>query len=279
VESYDRHQFENSRSSQRIGYQVLDRQSFDRSHIIRVVGRSKRWIPEFAMNASQLQSVLLHATANYIFRSRKKDLPEIVASNLMFFDQLARDRQACMQAVMTGSADEKFSRMQAHFDASEHCGGYMPLIAAIAYRAWHLRRHSSDIANEVGVTTYYVEQLLHNLRRIAKSLGYSTVEPTRRKWEFKRADLVPQILALWEQGKSTVAIAGELDTRTATVRKVLRAHGVYIRRAAHPKGVRRPKTSALMKSRWSDPEYRAKRLKSIADGRLRTKESNHVGRA
>jgi len=256
--------------------QVLDRQSFDRLHIIRVVGRSRRWIPEFAMNASQLQSVLLHATANYIFRSRKKNLPEIVASNLMYFDQLARDRQACMQAMLTGGADEKFSHMQAHFDASEHCGGYMPLIAAIAYRAWHLRRHSPDIANEVGVTTTYVEHVLSNLGRIATSLGYLTVKPTRQKWPFKRTDLVPKILALWEQGNTTDAIADELATTTRTVRKVLRILGVYVRRAFHPKGVKRPKTSALMKSRWSDPEYRAKRLKAQADGRLRAKENSNV---
>src|SRR5207237_7924231 len=110
------------------------------------VGRSPRWVPEFAHNASQLQSVLLHATANYIFRSRKNDLPEIIASNLKYFDQLARDRQACMVAMMTGSADEKFSSMQTHFDAVEHCGGYMPLLASIAYRAWRLNWHAPEIA-------------------------------------------------------------------------------------------------------------------------------------
>lgn len=232
---FDNHQFENKRkpgdfakTAAKAGF--TGNEFANGMSTLHRQGRSKRWIPEFALDASQLKSVLLHATAAYVF-GPKKNRPEVIVNDLKYFHQLAVDRYARMQAIMSGTADERVSHIQQHLEAVERCGSYMALIAAVAYRAWLLHWHAPEIAAEVGLSKFGVEAILRKLLKTARELGYPTMDTSHLCNQPRGVqEDEAEILALWEQGKTTLDIRDELRCSAEKVKRVLRDHGVYVRR-------------------------------------------------
>ncbi len=143
--------------------------------------------------------------------------------------------------------------LQVHFDAVNRAGGYAALHAAVAYRAWRLNWHNSEIASEMGLRELQVRRITARLVRCARWLDLPTYEVPgwrlgRRKpkvrrvrtpesferfngGRHKRANGSPeQILDLWNKGRGIVAIYKEVRTSPQRVVRVLKHHGVFISR-------------------------------------------------
>jgi hypothetical protein len=94
---------------------------------------------------------------------------------------LANDRAAHQRASLDGSANAHWNQMAEHIRAVENSGGHMQLTAAIMYRAWKLRWHSSEIAGAMDMKESAVVAVLTKLKRIAERLGYPTYEKPNNK--------------------------------------------------------------------------------------------------
>ena len=127
--------------------------------------RSRRWIPTFAASDESLRLVLLWRAWRYLHGGGvRKPLPEKFLTNYAALDELATARMKQREV-------RAHSLSGAHFRAVHHCGSYMALQAAIAYRSWRLGWDSPAIANELHVSPVMVRVTLERLRRTADMLG------------------------------------------------------------------------------------------------------------
>jgi DNA-binding CsgD family transcriptional regulator len=197
-------------------------------------GRSKRWIPLFALNDLQLRTVLIHATVGYCFKERA---PEEVGCELKYLVEVAKDRVAYHNARLSGLDRVHSDRLVAHLSAVEASGGYMQLISAVAWRAWRMRWPSPDISAEFGIKYLQVMQILERLVRIARILNFPTYEvgnnPGRRASKANEQNVAEK----WSQGLTVAQIMETLGADWQVVVTILKRLGLHKRR--HPRGYTR----------------------------------------
>ncbi len=191
----------------------------------RRVGRTRRWIPEFATDDGKFRSVIIHATLGYIFRAEK--VPADITTDREYLKELASDRQAWVEAIADGRLDEHWQQMEQYIAAIRGCGGFMQLIGAVAYRAYRLRWHDKDIAGSLAMTTESVRAIRLRLLKYAERLGFPTYE--RRK-DVTTAAVHELIGAMWSQRATVDLIAAIIGRSCPFVRHSLRVQGLYVRR-------------------------------------------------
>jgi hypothetical protein len=214
----------------------LDYNQFKEMHVIRSVGRPRRWIPEFATDDGQLRSVIIHATLGYIFRAGK--VPADITTDREYLKELASDRQAWAEAMVSGSLNAHWQSMEQYIAAVRGCGGYMEMLGAVAYRAYRLRWHDEDIAASLAMTTVSVRTIRFRLLRYAERLGFTTYE--------RRKDVLPAavhelIASMWSQSATVKQIAANLGSSGQFVRHSLRMQGLY--------GLRHPRRGCDLEKR------------------------------
>jgi hypothetical protein len=223
-------------------------------HVIKRTGRTESSIPAFATNDLQLKSVIAHAAITYIYRSKKP--PEQIVDDLKYLDRLARERHSKELQIDA----ERWQHMEEHFAAIDSAGGYLPLLGAIAYRAWRLRWHNRDIAFSLATKPAAVQHILDKLQRIAVLLGFRTVQRSERRqaWLAKKAGVDEAIISAWKDGKTTGQIVRDLHVTPTRITNLLRWHGLYTwrKRVIRP-GCKRPGMAKIWaERRGSRPPYR-----------------------
>jgi hypothetical protein len=126
--------------------------------------RTRRWIPTFAASDESLRLVLLWRAWRYVYSATRQPLPKKFLTNYAALDRLATAKMKKCQRHANHISD-------AHFQAVHHCGSYMALQSAIAYRSWRLAWDSPTIAVELGVSPVMVRVTLERLRHTAEGLG------------------------------------------------------------------------------------------------------------
>lgn len=251
--SYDRHQFEHIRKRGSFAKDANEAgvagNEFRDMHTITAVGRTRRYIPEFAFDDGQLRSVIIHATLGYIYRVGK--VPADVETDLAYLKKLAADRQAWVEACAQGSLSAHWQACEEHITAVANCGGYMEMLGAVAYRAWRLRWHDRDIAASLAMTVSSVADVRTRLLRYAERLGFPTFPP--RKGNTRIDDAL--VASMWSNRATVNLIAVVLGCSGRVVRHSLRKQGLYVRRPGN-----RPRPGIdLEKRRTWWRSYRRKR--------------------
>ncbi len=184
-------------------------------HTFRRIGRSPRYIPEFAKDDAMLKSVIVHAAVGYIYRNQP---PAGISKDIAYWDAITKARSATYQASQTWQA------IQDYLAAQTNCGGFMALHTAVAYRAWRLNWKDKDIADSLAIgRPGCVGQILRKLIRIAADLGY----PTRKTWSFTNFANEDEIVELWKAGLTTTAISKKLNCCPMRVRSSLKRLGLF----------------------------------------------------
>ena len=194
-------------------------------HTIHAVGRTRRWIPEFAFDDGQLRSTIIHCTLAYIFRGKK--VPADVETDLAYLKKLASDRQAWVESCAQGSLSAHWQACEEYITAVANCGGYMEMLAAIAYRAWRLRWHDRDIAATLAMQTESVKRNRIRMVKYAERLGFPTYE--RRK-DVTENEVHELIARMFSHNATVDLIAAVLGRSCVFVRHSLRLQGLYVRR-------------------------------------------------
>lgn len=185
--------------------------------------KSKQYIPAFAANDRQLQAVILHASVKYCFRN--KPIPPDFVPDLETIVRLAKERHADDRAKVDNSQKLLEQRIYRNIVAVEQCGGYVSMIAAVAFRAWRLLWPNSVIADELGMTHEAVEGVGQMLIAYAEELGFETYQHPAHRGRVK-VD-VDTIAAMFVQGHNVQSIRRILGHDEETIRRALKKAGLF----------------------------------------------------
>jgi hypothetical protein len=154
-------------------------EDYTRCHKEQHLGRQPQWVPEFALNANQLQIVLMVRAWHYVYGIRQFSQNEKEG-----WEELNRaaTEKALRGRVIKAEADaEQFAKIDRHIEAVKRAGGYLQLQGAVAFRAWRLNQDSITVADSLGLTSMNVRVILQRLRNTAEQLGFPVGKhhPTR----------------------------------------------------------------------------------------------------
>jgi hypothetical protein len=142
--------------------------------------RRKECIPEWANNDTKLRLVISQRVYSYVNYRFNALVPEDFVADLPSLKALSDTMTERMAAHPPVNGQQE--QFQKHIDAVRRAGGYAPLIAAVAYRAYRLCEDSVLIAQGLGITPVCVRQHLNRLRRCARDLG---LEGPSQHWSAK----------------------------------------------------------------------------------------------
>lgn len=194
-------------------------------HTVNTPGRTRRWIPEFVFDDTQLRAVIIHATLGYIFR--KKRIPEDVRLDLVYLKELAANRQAWVEACAHGNLSQHWQACEEFICAVADAGGYMEALSAIAYRCWRLNWHDRDVAASLAMQTESVKRVRIRLVKYAEKLGFPTHAPRKDAAEKEVHELIGR---MFSNGATVALIAALLGRSVVFVRHSLRVQGLYVLR-------------------------------------------------
>jgi hypothetical protein len=181
-----------------------------RMSITSQVGRAFDSIPQFVTNPAQFRQVLLTLGFSYCYSQRTKGIV------------VPQEAEDDYKALAKLSAEINLVRS---VKAVSDAGGYVALCAAIAYRAWLLRWHDSEIAAELNLTIPQVMAYTARMRRVARSHGFTCV--LRKSAHLPPTDDdVEAIVAMWNENKTIREIVRALGTCRQTVKQILCDRGV-----------------------------------------------------
>lgn len=196
--------------------------------------RDRRWIPAFSASNEKLRRVLLNKAWSYI--TNRHTAPPDDWKNVN-----AAATKKALELFQVGFKQcplHKKGESQAHVAAVKHAGGYLELLAAIAYRAWRFREDSVTIAEALHSTPQAVRVNLQRLCNVARQLGYETFE-RHSSFQRQRPKLVPKDINQWlgriigwyKQGRPVSQIAQAIGYPKGhgnnRVRHVLMNAGIY----------------------------------------------------
>jgi hypothetical protein len=131
--------------------------------------RCKRWTPAFAASPEKLRRVLLQRAWTYLYC--KKPFPATADWKTI---NAAATKRALKPFDYKNCPTHKRGENEAHVAAVKRAGGYLQLLAAIAYRAWNLGQDSVAVADSLRINPQCVRQHLSRLCGIARALGFET---------------------------------------------------------------------------------------------------------
>jgi hypothetical protein len=163
----------------------LDYGDYGRMHTAERAPRHKDCVPPFAHDTEQLKKVLMLRALRYL-----RGTTPIRELHNADWEQL--NRRATEKALrgykIRSDAPRVQHEMQARHRASvRRAGGFLQLLAAIAYRAWRLGQDSVAVGESLGISPVNVRATLQRLRDSARQLGFD-VGLDRRSETRKYAD-------------------------------------------------------------------------------------------
>lgn len=261
---FDHHQFER-RSVPVNGKNGI---SFDDAKRMQTQSRSTKpaaWVPPFAMSDAKLQKVLLVRAWRYVHGSAcRKLIPHPESINR---EEINRAATAKALRGYTIRPDAPAIQHQAHamHQASVRlAGGFLQLMASIAFRSWRLGMDSVAVAETLGTSPQAVRASLWRFREIAKRLGFDVgpagstagmkrAEMTKRERSAPRVSAAQRVIALYKAGVPLpeIAVAVGWQRYENRVRWLLRSAGYPIpymkmRLDAEPVIVPRKKIQAVL---------------------------------
>lgn len=184
---FDQHQFER-RSAPVNGKNGI---SFDDAKFMQTQRHKSKpaaWVPPFAMNDSQLQKVLLLRAWLYVGRGRsRRKLPDPDSISRQEINRAATAKALRGYIIRPDAPAVQHQAHAIHQAAVRRAGGFLQLLAAIAFRSWRLGMDSVEVAETLGTTPQAVRVYLWRFRDIAKRLGFEvgraghTAGMTRKK--------------------------------------------------------------------------------------------------
>ena len=184
---FDQHQFER-RSAPVNGKNGI---SFDDAKFMQTQRHKSKpaaWVPPFAMNDSQLQKVLLLRAWLYVGRGRsRRKLPDPDSISREEINRAATTKALRGYTIRPDAPAIQHQAHAIHQAAIRRAGGFLQLLAAIAFRSWRLGMDSVEVAETLGTTPQAVRVYLWRFRDIAKRLGFEvgraghTAGMTRKK--------------------------------------------------------------------------------------------------
>jgi hypothetical protein len=199
---------------------------FDKMHVNqRSTQRFSHHIPPFAYNDKQLARVLSVATWRWI--KGRQPMPEAISFLELRAMSHKRTNKLRAQDVsqFTAKTQAIRDRMYASMDSA---GGYMELIARVAYLSWRMGYESPQVAEACyGCSPQQVRIIIYRLKLVARSLGFdapitaspgSIVKKKRRKqWP----EMIEQAQQMRAVGKKAKTIAGVLRCSVQSLRAAL----------------------------------------------------------
>lgn len=204
------------------------------------------WVPPFAMNDSQLQKVLLIRAWRYINGPRRLPIPDPATINREAANQAATDKALRGYTIHPDAPARQHEAHAMHQESVRRAGGYLQLLAAIAFRAWRLGMDSVAVAESLGTSPQAVRVHLWRFRDIAKDLGFEVgraghtagaIRSTKVKQPKVHKPRKPttreRIISLHKDGVSIPEIARQVgwqQHKHSCLRCILRAAGFPIPR-------------------------------------------------
>jgi hypothetical protein len=155
-------------------------EDYTRAHTEQHLGREPQWVPEFALNANQLQIVLMVRAWHYVYGSNRH-FSQNENEGWEELNRAATEKALQGHGIKAEAAAEQFAKIGKHIEAVKRAGGYLQLQGAIAFRAWRLNQDSITVADSLGLTSMTVRVNLQRLRNTAERLGFPVGKhhPTR----------------------------------------------------------------------------------------------------
>jgi hypothetical protein len=170
--NFDRHQFEH-RSFPVNGKNGISFDDAQRMQTHRHSSKPAAWVPPFAMNDSQLQKVLLLRAWLYVGRGRsRRKLPDPDSISREEINRAATTKALRGYTIRPDAPAIQHQAHAIHQAAIRRAGGFLQLLAAIAFRSWRLGMDSVEVAGTLGTTPQAVRVYLWRFRDIAKRLGF-----------------------------------------------------------------------------------------------------------
>ena len=221
------------------------------------------WVPPFAMNDAQLQKVLLTSAWRYIHGPA--DPPTIDREEI---NQTATAKALLGYTIRPDAAAIQHQAHALHQEAVRRAGGYLQLLAAIAFRSWRLGMDSPSVAETVGTTPNAVRVHLWRFRDIAKRLGFEVgrvghTSGTKRATQKIKGTPMPtkkqRAIALYKSGVPIPEIALKVGWQKgqASLRGTLRSAGYPIPYLKMRRHLDAEQVIALCKSGLTPPKIEA----------------------
>lgn len=195
--------------------------------------RHGRWIPAFAASNEKLRRVLLHKAWAYVHNKHTTPTNDWKTVNAA-----ATKRALGLLEMFQNCPTHKRGESVAHVAAVKHAGGYLELLAALAYRAWRLGQDSVGIAEALKISPQAVRVNLQRLCDVARELGYETFK-RHDTYQRTRPKLAPKDIKQWfgriirwyREGRNVSQIAQAIGYPKGRgnnrVRHVLMNAGIY----------------------------------------------------
>jgi hypothetical protein len=146
------------------------------------------WVPPFAMNDGQLQKVLLIRAWRYVNGPSRLHKPNPDRINREAVNRAATKKALRGYTIRPDAPAIQHQAHAMHKEAVRRAGGYLQLLAAIAFRSWRLGMDSVAVADTLSTTPQAVRVHLWRCRDIAKQLGFEVGRPGHTagmKWSQK----------------------------------------------------------------------------------------------
>lgn len=172
--NFDRYQFEGRGAFPASAETSIAWTDYGRMHTEFHNANPAAYVPPFALNNSQLKSTLLLRAWHSIGGKGLPTAPDRDEINRAATAKALRGNR-CIANV--GAPSIQREMVKKHAAAVRKAGGYLQLLAAIAFRSWRLGMNSIEVAQSLDMTPCQVRVNLWRMRDAAKKLGFDCGRP------------------------------------------------------------------------------------------------------
>lgn len=168
--NFDRYQFDGLRGAFPASAQShIAFSDYNTMHTEQHHANPAAWIPPFALNNKQLQQVLIRRAWHYI---HGHGIP--AAADRDKINRAATAKALKGTNLHSDAPAIQHEMVSKHKAAVRKAGGFLQLLASIAFRSWRLGMNSVEVAESLDMTPQAVRVNLWRMRDAAKSLGFDT---------------------------------------------------------------------------------------------------------
>ncbi len=234
---FDLHQFQSRGKFPVSAESKIAFEDFSRMHSEYRGKNPTSFVPPFALNDKQLQAVLLRRAWAYV-RHGPNVFPDNASREEI--NRAATAKALKGYAIRENAAPIQHEMRDKHIAAVRRAGGYMELLAAIAFRAWRLGQDSVAVGDSLGMTPWTVRVHLWRLRDVAKKLGFDVGRAgyTAGMTRSSRINM-EQAVEMYNNGLSIRQIALQVGytgyySGNSRIRQLLVAAGIELRAKKKP---------------------------------------------
>jgi hypothetical protein len=163
----------------------IDYGDYGRMHTAQRAPRYKDCVPPFALNTEQLKKVLMVRALRYLRSNSPGDA--VHKADWHQLNRRATEKALRGYEIRPDAPRVQHEMLAKHRRAVIRAGGFLQLLAAVAYRAWRLGQDSVAVAESLGIQPCNVRGILQRIRTTARDLGLDA-GVDRRSETRKRAD-------------------------------------------------------------------------------------------